>query len=175
MNAEHSGRRTIEADDSGWGALVGGVILTFSDPSTGRTVFKEIPVECFQGRAFADKEYLKKSAELADEAVEELGLTPENAEFRICTGYVNNAVAERLASRGFRVTRTKIVGATQELAEKAFEDVLKQITGIQSFPQSGRQFFILLNWVRQDLENRERFVKTGWKSWSARWRNQKKG
>lgn len=105
---------------------------------------------------------------LAEEAVQELKI--DDGEFHVCTGFVNNAVADYLQTCGFKVVRMKIEGKTQMLVEKAYENYVQRITGLQKLPPSGKRFFTLLNWVRKDVERRECYVKTGWKSWNARWR-----
>jgi hypothetical protein len=165
------GKRVIEVDDSGWGDLLGGVFLCFNDVAMGRYVLKEIPVEYFQGESFLEKKYLAKSRELAESAIKELDIKRgEDVEFHVCTGYINNAVASFLIQEGFHVLRRKIEGQTQLLVEKAYEEYVKKLTGLESVPASGRRFFTLLKWVREDLANREKYVKTGWRSWNERWR-----
>ncbi|MEM2146324.1 MAG: hypothetical protein QW279_13250, partial [Candidatus Jordarchaeaceae archaeon] len=35
----------------------------------------------------------------------------------------------------------------------------------------GRErFYALIRWVMEDFEGREKYVKTGWKSWNNKWK-----
>lgn len=166
-----TGKKIVEIDDSGWGDLLGGSFLVFNDVTHSTHTVVGIPVEYFQEEKFVNKEYLSKSRELVDGVMKELNINVgDECEFHICTGYVNNAVASGLIQLGFKVERCKIEGETQVLVEKAYEDYVKKLTGLENIPPSGKRFFALLKWVREDLENRERYVKSGWRSWSERWR-----
>jgi len=163
--------RLIEIDDAGWGDLIGGVFICFNDVTNKRHVIKEIPVEYFQGELFTTKAYMDKSRELVKEALVELDVNDsDDIEFHVCTGYVNNAIASFLMEKNFKVVRCKIEGETQCLVERVYDSFVKDLTGLSSVPPSGRRFFTLLKWVREDLANREKYVKTGWRSWGERWR-----
>jgi hypothetical protein len=35
-----------------------------------------------------------------------------------------------------------------------------------------RRFWTLLEWVAEEPQNRENLVKTGWKSWREKWREE---
>lgn len=166
--------RIVEVDDSAWGDLVGGVFLCFNDLTSHNHVILEIPPQYFQGEKWLKKEYFLKSRELTVNALEKLEVKEgDNVEFHVCTGYINDAVAGFLAGKGFRVERCKIEGETQSLVESAYEDYLKRLTGLENIPPSSKRFFFLLKWVRADLKEREKFVKTGWRSWNERWRTLK--
>ena len=128
----------------------------------------EIPVDLFQGRRFREKLYLEKAVEIVLEGLEALGAGPEEP-IHICTGYVLSRVREVLRERGYRVIPSKIVGETQRMAEEAFLRSLERIGVRGASLEAGRRRFLhLLRWVHEDLEGRERFVKTGWPSWERR-------
>ncbi len=60
----------------------------------------------------------------------------------------------------------RITGATQELAEEEFLKSLSRLgVGDPEEVAEMRSFDAFLDWVLEDLEERERFVKTGWKAW----------
>ena len=84
----------------------------------------------------------------------------------ICTGYVFTHAKDTLLELGYKVTEVKIVGATQDLAENRFIESLVE-KGLGSKPElfSKRSFNGWLGWVKEDLDNRERYVKTGWTNW----------
>ena len=99
---------------------------------------------------------------------ETLDVGPEEP-IHICTGYVLSRVREALRERGYLVVPSKIVGETQRAAEEAFIKSLRRI-GVRGTPLDAgkRRFLSLLKWVHEDLEAREKFVKTGWSSWEKR-------
>lgn len=84
----------------------------------------------------------------------------------VCTGYVLSRVRQVLSERGYRVVPSKIVGETQRMAEETFVKSLTRIEVHGTPIDSGkRRFLSLLNWVQEDIEEREKFVKTGWRFW----------
>jgi hypothetical protein len=71
-----------------------------------------------------------------------------------------------LVEEGYTLEGVKIVGPTQELAEREFLKSLVRLgIGDMTTVASMRSFNSFLAWVHEDLEGRERFVKTGWTSW----------
>ena len=156
----------VEVDDSGWGDLIGGVVIVMRRVETGESHVGEIPLELFRKPEFKYKEYLRVATQILLEGIDELGVTPEEP-LHICTGYIFSSAKETLKELGYRVKEVKITGATQELAENAFVESLVRL-GVGSHREIAdmRSFDGLLEWVHEDLEHRERFVKTGWKSWS---------
>ena len=156
----------VEVDDSGWGDLIGGVVIVMRRVETGESHVGEIPLDLFRKPEFKYKEYLRFATQILLEGIDELGVTPEEP-LHICTGYVFSSAKETLMELGYRVKEVKITGATQELAENAFVESLVRL-GVGSHREIAgmRSFDGLLEWVHEDLEHRERFVKTGWKSWA---------
>ena len=130
----------------------------------------EIPVELFQGNRFKEKHYLERAVEIVLKGLDALGAGPEEP-IHICRGYVLSRVRETLRGRGYGVVPSKIVGETQRMAEEAFIKSLRRM-GVSGAPLDAgrRRFLSLLRWIHQDLEARERFVKTGWPSWERRLR-----
>jgi hypothetical protein len=156
----------VEVDDSGWGDLIGGVVIVMRRVETDEFHVGEIPLELFREPEFKYKGYLRVATQILLEGIDELGVTPGEP-LHICTGYVFSSAKETLRELGYRVKEVKITGATQELAERAFVESLVglgvgrigEVAGMRSFDG-------FLEWVHEDLEQRERFVKTGWKSWA---------
>lgn len=160
---------TIEIDDAGWGDLVGGCVIVARRIETGEHYASEIPVELFQGEVFKRKIYLDEAVRIVEEALTRLkpGM---GEEIRVCTGYILSKVRRYLASKGYRVKPAKIVGETQRLAEQMFLKSLKRIGLKLDEENPKRRFHSLLEWVKANPETRERYVKTGWRSWVGRWR-----
>ena len=156
----------VEVDDSGWGDLVGGVVIVMRRVGTDETHVGEIPLEMFQEPEFKYQGYLRAANNIILEGIDALGITKDEP-LHICTGYVFTSAKETLRDLGYEVVEAKIVGATQELAEKTFIESLVDLgVGSRREVADIRSFNGFLDWVHEDLETRERFVKTGWKSWS---------
>ncbi len=156
----------VEVDDSGWGDLIGGVVIVMRRVETGESHVGEIPLELFREPEFKYKEYLRYTTQILLEGIDELGVTPSEP-LHICTGYIFSSAKETLMELGYRIKEVKITGATQELAEKTFVESLVRLgVGSHREIEGMRSFDGFLEWVHDDLEHRERFVKTGWKSWS---------
>ena len=155
----------VEVDDSGWGDLLGGVVIVMRRVDTDEFFSDEIPIELFQ-LEFKYKIYLRKAIEIILNGIDQLKI--KNTEpIHICTGYVFTDASETLNELGYRVVEAKIVGKTQELAEAEFARSLVRL-GVAEYHEvrEMRSFNKFLQWVHMDLEDRERYVKTGWKSWT---------
>ena len=157
--------REIMIDDSGWGDLVLGVVVGALDRDSGRYMERRIPVRYFQSPLFEQKKYLDKMVEIVDEICRVMK-PDEKTVFKVCSGYVLSAAVGFLQSRGLRVAETRIIGELQEKVERGFRNWCEEI----GIPAEKRNFRALLDWVAEDLEFREKFVKTGWKSWQNKWR-----
>ncbi|MCW4050383.1 MAG: hypothetical protein NWE89_11685 [Candidatus Bathyarchaeota archaeon] len=156
----------VEVDDSGWGDLVGGVVIVMRRIGTNESHTGEIPLELFQGTGFKYKGYLRVATEIILEGLDALKV-PKTEPLHICSGYVFTTAKETLRDLGYKVVESRIVGETQTLAEETFLKSLVQLgLGELEYIRSMRSFNRLLDWVHEDLEERERYVKTGWKSWS---------
>jgi hypothetical protein len=155
----------VEVDDSGWGDLVGGVVIVMRRVETGEDYWGEIPLEMFQGSEFKYKGYLRVATQIILDGLDTLEVPKEEA-IHICTGYVFTHAKDTLIELGYPVTEVKIEGATQTLAENRFIESLVA-KGLGSKPElfSKRSFNGWLQWVKQDLEDREKYVKTGWDNW----------
>ncbi|MGQ9722252.1 MAG: hypothetical protein ACUVXA_13130 [Candidatus Jordarchaeum sp.] len=162
----------IRIDDAGWGDLIGGCLLGFLRQETGEYVVKLIDVSHFQPPNFIRKTYLEEALRLAKEALKELRVTKEE-EIEICTGSVLSEIRLTLMEEGYKVKPTHIEGELQDLVENSLLDYYADL-GVPRenlTVESGRdRFYVLLRWVMEDLERREKFVKTGWNSWNNKWR-----
>jgi len=155
----------IEIDDSGWGDLLGGVVIVLRRVETDETYVGEVPLDLFREPEFKYKTYLRYVTHIILDGLEALKASTDE-DIHICTGYIFEHAEDTLRELGYKVTPVKIMGKTQKLAENAFIDSLVKM-GIGSFDEvaSMRSFDGFLTWVKEDPLNRERYVKTGWKKW----------
>jgi hypothetical protein len=134
--------------------------------STRESYVGEISLDEFRGNKFYEKGYLKRALEIVTEGMEKLDVTKEEP-IHICTGYILSSVREALNREGYNVITAKITGPTQELAEREFlKSLVRLEIGDMKKVSSMRNFNSFLTWVHKDLDSREKFVKTGWSSWS---------
>jgi hypothetical protein len=161
----------IEIDDAGWGSLVGGTGIIVRHIEIDIYYFDIIPIDCFQGLKFANKEYLMEASGIVEKAFKELNVSKDE-KIRICSGYIHEEVKNWLSRNKYYWTEVKIEGRTQELGEQLFADYLASL-GIQNPPQINnglkneysKHFYSLKRWVRGDFNTRKYLCKTGWNSW----------
>ncbi len=157
----------VEVDDSGWGDLLGGVVVVARRVETGERWVGEVPLELFREGEFRFKEYLRAATLLVLEALDHLGVDTEEP-IRICTGYVLSHARETLRALGYRVEEAKITGETQRLAEEAYlESLVRLGVGSREEVERMRSYQGFKAWVEEDPEARMRFVKTGWRGWGG--------
>jgi hypothetical protein len=155
----------VEVDDSGWGDLLGGAVIVMRRIETGETHVGEIPVQTFQCAEFNSKHYLKMAADIVLEGVETLEAFKSEL-IHVCRGYILSQARKTLIERGFNVVTIKIRGETQDLAEEHFiRSLVRMGVGDRATVAEMRSFSRFLKWVLEDLEDRERYVKTGWPAW----------
>lgn len=132
---------------------------------TGESYVGEIPLEFFKEGAFEKKLYLKKAVDIIFKGIEALKVDIAEP-IHICTGYVLSRAAEELRKQGYSIVLRKIKGETQLLAEREFVKSLVRLgVECEEEVEKMRSFKSLLRWVMEDLQHRERYVKTGWRSW----------
>ncbi len=162
---------TIQIDDAGWGDPVGGVFIGILRVETNEYLVKEIEVKHFQESDFAKKTFLPRGLELVVTALKCLKVKKREP-IEVCRGAVLDGVREGLKNQGYTILPTKIEGRLQELVEANLVTALG-VLGISGLPRvSGKErFFRQLEWIQADLEQREKFAKTGWKNWPTKLRN----
>jgi len=156
----------VEVDDSGWGDLLGGVVIVLRRAETDEMYSGLIPLEYFRYPNFKYQEYLGAATQVVLEGLETLK-APRDEQIRMCTGYIFTGAKEALRDLGYDVREAKITGATQTLAEGEYVKSLVEMgVGTPRKVASMRSFNGFLSWVKEDLAARERYVKTGWSSWN---------
>ena len=144
---------------------MGGAVVVMRRVETGESYSGEISLDLFQGGAFKTKSYLAQALKVVAKGMERLRVSQDEP-IHICTGYIISKAREALIEEGYTVEGVKIVGPTQELAEREFFKSLVRLgIGDMTSVASMRSFNSFLAWVHEDLEGRESFVKTGWTSW----------
>jgi hypothetical protein len=155
----------IEVDDSGWGDLIGGVVIVIRRVETNEKFADEIPLELFQGEEYKYQTYLRYATQIILEGLDELEV-PKSEPIHICTGYIFKSAKEILEDLGYSVKEVKIIGETQEQAEEEFlKSLEKRGIGVTENLRNIRSFPKFLQWVNENLESREKYVKTGWEKW----------
>lgn len=145
---------------------MGGAVIVMRRVETGEAYVGEVPLELFRGERFGDQLYLEKAVELVLRGVEALKVAKDEP-IHVCTGYILSRAREVLRERGFNVVSAKIRGETQALAEGEFvRSLVRMGVGDEATVKGMRSFNAFLDWVLEDLEGRERYVKTGWRAWS---------
>ena len=132
---------------------------------TGEYHSGEVPLELFQGPVFKEQLYLEKALEIAHEGIERLQIT-KGEPLQVCSGYILSRIRDELQAEGYEIVPVKITGHTQDLAEREFKKSLVRLgIGDEETVSEMRSFDAFLGWAMEDLDGRERFVKTGWKAW----------
>jgi hypothetical protein len=145
---------------------LGGAVIVMRRVETGESYSGEVSLGLFRASVFKTKEYLTQALRVVAEGVEKLQISQDEP-IHICTGYILLRAREALIEEGYTVENVKIMGPTQELAEREYLKSLVRLgVGDMSTVASMRSFNSFLAWVHQDFEARERFVKTGWSSWA---------
>ena len=166
----------VKIDDAGWGCLVGGVLLGIYREETSQFSYTEIPVEMFQGQAFACRQYHEAAYRLTPELLRSIDVSPEEP-ITVCTGEVLAGVRRYLADNGYNWHRGKITGGLQEKIETALMQKLNGL-GIRVdyktlTEKQGLLFWHCVRWLKggnlnaKALPERERLCKTGWKTFRA--------
>jgi hypothetical protein len=144
---------------------LGGAVIVMRRVETDERYMGEVPLELFQNGKFKNKEYLLMTVILIIDGIKLLGIT-QDERLHFCSSYILSDAKELLDSMGYTIVYKKIVGATQEFAEKEFVKSLTRLgVGDEDTVASMRSFNCFLEWIMEDLGGRERFVKTGWPSW----------
>ena len=158
----------IYVDDSGWGSLLGGVMIGVYDSDTKKFYSRLIPIRYFQSSLFKSGKYRNVAAKLFMGMWNQCGDTEK---FIICRGtvldFIYNMLAENYGNR--KVQRLEIDDPLQTLLELSFAKSLKRY----GVPQKSSGAHCLsfddqLKWIREDPK-RVKYVKTGWNSWKNKY------
>ena len=149
--------------------MLGGVVIVMRRVETGEVYSGEISLEYFRKDKFKEKSYLDASLKIIAKGIKKLDIKTKESLY-VCSGYVLSSIREYLRSKGYMVTKKKITGITQDIAEKEFKNSLVELgVGSMSEVESMRSYYGYIEWLKKDFPAREKYVKTGWSSW-AKWK-----
>jgi hypothetical protein len=174
--------KMILIDDAGWGELILGVVIVALSRtrrshlklSDQKHMERRIPVSSFQPPNFEYKQYLDDAVKIAEEIVDVMRPDKETR-FKVCSGYVLSSVRRYLWDGGFNVEEVESTGELQERAEKAYLEWCVEVGVPPERLEGERRFWALLEWVAEKPWLRETLVKTGWGSWTEKWREKAMG
>ena len=160
-------------DDSGWGSLLGGVMIGVYDTDTNRFKSKLMPVSYFQGIKFTRAHYRAKAYEVFMDIMDPKAMYDH---LQICRGTVLDTIYEELKygifKRLAKIERVEIKDPLQSLLEEKFAQHLHRI-GVPRKSSGAHclSFNEMLDWIKEDPK-RVRYVKTGWPSWNQKYKKQ---
>ena len=163
--------KQILIDDAGWGDLILGVVIGALQLPKRKYMVRRIPVSAFQPPKFENKRYLDDAVKIAEEIIEVMRPS-RNTMFKVCSGYVLSGIRNFLVAHGFEVEEVQIVGELQDMVERSYVRWCVEVGVPRERLEGHKRFWALLDWVAERPELRERLVKTGWKSWKRKWREQ---
>jgi len=172
-------RKQISIDDSGWGDLILGVVIGAHKLPDHKYMERRIPTSAFQSPNFENKQYLEYAVKIAEKIVEVMR-ADKTTSFLVRSGYVLSGIRKYLRDRGFNVEEAEITGELQERVERGFIRWCVEV-GVPAEKLGGegerstqvqKRFWMLLEWIAENPKLREKLVKTGWKSWKQKWREQ---
>lgn len=164
-------RKEIEIDDSGWGDLILGVVIGAHKLPDHKFMDRRIPVSCFQTPNFENKQYLDYAVKIADEIID-IMQPDRQTRFKVCSGYILSSIRKHLTEKGFLVEKVEVTGELQELVERSYIKWCKEVGVPAESLQPKKRFWTFLNWVKENPAERKKLVKTGWKSWNQKWREE---
>src|SRR3989339_904652 len=149
--------KRIEIDDSGSGALYGGVIILVTDGKND--FYREIPLKIFN---IKDKKKRSASVQkniykIIRKGIRKLNAKKEATEIFICQGNVFDFAEKELKKQKYIIKRGQIKGRTNDLAEEIFHKLLKEKYNIKTYNHKDykgenlRQYATLKN--RRDFKN----------------------
>jgi len=166
---------TIEIDDSGTGDLIGDAFIGFFRKETGELIFKNIPVEMFNEVNWQERMPFKVVVDLVKAGLQELNFQKEKEKIEICRGNIFDLVRNYFDEAGINYTSVSIEGNLQHAVEEKLINHLRQL-GVKSksltIKSGAKRFFVLFNWLCQDFNNREKYVKTGFPAWKKTWKEE---
>jgi hypothetical protein len=164
--------RTIEIDDAGTGDLVGDAFIGLRNASTGKTIFRSVPVGLYNEENKGEDQPKKHILKVVIDGLKALNHS-KGDRILLCRGNCFDLVRKYFDENKIYYEPAKVEGELQDAVEGRFIQHLRKL-GVRSnnlTTDSGIQrYFILFNWVCQDFPNRERYVKTGFPAWKKKWR-----
>lgn len=158
----------IQIDDSGWGNLVGGVVIGVLRKETREYVYQIIDVKYFQER-FDSKEYFNEASKISIDLLNSLKYDEQEL-IEICSGIIHKKTKEEFKQRNYPFNEIKIEGELQDKIENTFKNYQESL-GCKTYGSNKEKewvsgFNMEKIWIREDYVNRKKYGKYGWDSWS---------
>ena len=156
---------SIQIDDSGWGCLLGGVMIGMYNTENKRFKHKLIPISYFRGKKFKTGAYRNYAVKIFRELLMKIGPC---GKISICRG----TILDGIYNSGFdkkMMERVEIGDPLQSLLEKEFAKHLMKC-GVPEGSGGAHclSFDDQVKWALEDPK-RVKFVKTGWNSWQNKY------
>lgn len=150
--------RVIYIDDSGAGFPLQGILIGAYDTKTSKTEIGEVSVEFFQSPKFENQEYLNEAANVALKLLHKFNVKPNDTLIKICTGFVNIKIKEKLREISYDVEIAKIGEPLQSELEKKHKEYIKTTAGFLDYydPKETNnislEFEKVINWIKEKPE-----------------------
>ena len=156
---------TIIVDDAGSGDLLFGVVIAAFRDLTQEFRYDVIDVKNFQAGLFSRKAYLKQCLKILSKLLAEMNPKPDE-EIHICRGYIFDYAVDKLKQKygENRIRRVKVTGETQDFAEIAYVDELRNLGYAPLEDRENRRaqsFFHMMRWLKENPDMMK-YAKTGW-------------
>ncbi|MBD3253938.1 MAG: hypothetical protein GF383_02545 [Candidatus Lokiarchaeota archaeon] len=173
---KHKTPQTIEIDDSGTGDLVGDAFIGFHVKETGKIIFRSVPVGLYndKNKSEDNKGPEKYILKMVKDGLKALKFNKTQDKIEICRGNCFDLVREWFDVEGIKHEPALVEGKLQDAVEGRLVNHLRKL-GVKnrklSKDSGATRYFVLFNWVCNNLPKREKFVKTGFPSWNKKWRH----
>lgn len=160
--------RTIFVDDSGFGMPIGGTLVGVYDTETNEVYIEEVLVEFYQPPLFEQQKYLEEAANKAIKILDKLNIDKSKTLIKVCTGFVNVKIKNKLREFGFDVEIAEIGEPLQSELERRHKQYIKSKFGYTDYydPKEvdnvASEFNKVIKWIKEKPEERLKFAKTGW-------------
>ena len=159
--------KVIQIDDAGIGFPLCGIMVGVTD---GTNIWTDtVDVKFFQGDYYKRKEYVKNYTDKGIKIINNIGISPSTHRIEICSGFINQALKEKLREMGYDVIITDIKGLLQDKLEALYRDHVYNLTGKHlaydpkglTTKQISLNYYSAVKWGRKFAPE---LLKTGWKS-----------
>jgi hypothetical protein len=164
----------IQIDDSGWGSLLGSVMIGMYDTQSRVFACGSIPIRYFQGTLYSKSKYREQATKVALKLIQKK-FHLRGQDIQICRGTCLDNIFDTIlaCSSGYQfrsLVRVEIGDPLQKTLEAAFAKSLVKV----GVPQKSSGAHCLsfdeqLEWIKEDPSNRIKHVKTGWNSWKNKY------
>ena len=164
---------TIEIDDAGTGDPLLGAAIGFYRQETGELHFEWIPLEAYQEGTYTKHRPQEEAAKAVMRGLLKMNIK-EDEKILLCQGSIFDKARESLDKANITHEPLKVEGKLQEAVEDEYINAIRKL-GIRSKKlkvdednkEKGykKRYFILLNWAKKNVKQREKYVKNGLPFW----------